>query len=127
MEPSLKIREGRYSRRSIKRTYELPDGSWIAVLFPKFVTELTAVAQAHKTYDVEELIRILKDVCVAEGISPDWRRLTQSEQWKHQRELIREAKKLREDDARRKLEEERQGRPSFAERVAATRDKLGDF
>lgn len=118
---------GRYRRRTLKKTYELPNGT-ISVLFPKFISELFAVSLDLKTDSVKEIISNLQGMCLAEGLKPEYGKWTNEDRNRESRDMLARDKELRVSGAKeRKEAEKKKLGADFPERVKMTRNRLGDF
>lgn len=118
---------GQKRRRTFRKVYPLPDGS-ISVMFPKFITELKAIADEHGTDSIQELISRLQGLCLSEGIKPNWGKWEPHEE-KREKQIIAEkerASRLADARARRREELKRLG-AEFPDRVKKTRNRLADF
>lgn len=114
-------------RRTFRKVYDLPDGN-ITVLFPKFITELKAVADSLGTDSVQEVLSRLQGLCLAEGIKPNWGKWEDHEVKQERIRLAELDRASRLADARRRRAEERKRMGAdFPNRVAKVRKRLADF
>lgn len=114
-------------RRQFRKVFDLPSGN-ISVHFPKIITDIYALKLHYKTDSIEELISILQGLCLAEGIRPQWQKITQPELTQEMKTKRMRERALRLCDARARKKAEREAiGASFPDRVKKTREKLGDY
>lgn len=114
------------SRRSMSKVYDVGNGT-ISITFPKFISELMAVAQAHETDSIKEITSILQGMCLSQGIKPVWNKWTQEDENKRKRVIGRAEQACRNVQREEALAKARADvGMSFPERVAVARKLKGD-
>lgn len=114
------------SKNSTSKVYDLGDGT-ISITFPKFISELMAIAQNYKTDSIKELTSILQGECLAKGIRPVWKKWEQKDANRAKRVIGRAEQACRNVQREEALAKARADvGMSFPERVAVARKLKGD-
>lgn len=113
--------------RFFRKVYDLDDSN-ITIMFPHVVTQLVALKRAYGDLPMSRMISILQGVCLAEGITPTYSKVSVEEKRK-----MEKLKRDRETAARRQMakerleEERREMGGAFPDRIKNVRKKMGDY